>query len=402
MQSAATHPRESQRLSTLLNYKVLDTEDEKAFDELTELASNICGTPISLISLVDNHRQWFKSRVGLDATETPRSIAFCTHAILQDKVFEVPNALEDPRFADNPLVTGDPDIRFYAGAPLVAPDGNPIGTLCVIDREPKKLTESQTRALSILSAQVISQLELRRHNHHLEQINREQESLFASIAHDLRAPFNGILGLSKHLSQKAEALSPTRITHLAHGILGSSLQVYQLLDELLQWSAKRYGARRSELTPQQLLPLVEDSLEILLDTMVLKKIHFECTIPKSLYVNADATLSKTVIRNLLTNAIKFTPENGAIRVSAEENHDVIDIHIHNNGKSISEDIRKSLFINTVKSESGTAGEDGSGIGLRLCQEFVEMQGGKIWLDSSAEIGNDFIFSLTAQKNHSTL
>ena len=137
MESAPHHPQESLRLHELIKLEVLDTEDEAALDEITRMASMFCGVEISLISLVDEERQWFKSKIGIDAQETSRDIAFCSHAILQDDVFEISNALEDERFFDNPLVTGDPNIRFYAGAPLVTTSGFPIGTLCVIDSKKK-------------------------------------------------------------------------------------------------------------------------------------------------------------------------------------------------------------------------------------------------------------------------
>ena len=177
MISAALHPEETYRIEELLRYEVLDTEDEKALDDLTELASVICGTSISLISLVDKDRQWFKSRVGLSAQETPREIAFCSHAILQDEIFEIPDALEDKRFLDNPLVTGAPDIRFYAGMPLISSSGMPIGTLCVIDTVPKKLDKKQQLALNTLAKQVISQLELRLHNRHLQRIQEDHKKI---------------------------------------------------------------------------------------------------------------------------------------------------------------------------------------------------------------------------------
>jgi anti-sigma regulatory factor (Ser/Thr protein kinase) len=155
---------EAARLAALRRYKILDTEPEQAFDDLTLLASHICEAPIALITLIDEHRQWFKSNVGLDAgTETPRDVSFCTHAIERpDEMMVVPNALADRRFNENPYVLGEPRVRFYAGAPLVTPEGQALGTLCVIDRKPRLLTAAQTKALDALRRQVQAQLELRR------------------------------------------------------------------------------------------------------------------------------------------------------------------------------------------------------------------------------------------------
>jgi GAF domain-containing protein len=161
MSSYPVPANETERLVALRSYKILDTKPEEHFDDMTKLAALICGVPISLISLIDTDRQWFKSRFGLDVEETPRAQAFCTHAIMQPKMFVVPDATQDERFAHNPLVTGNPHIRFYAGAPLAARDGHVLGTLCVIDREPHTLSDAQKQALEILSRLVIAAIELR-------------------------------------------------------------------------------------------------------------------------------------------------------------------------------------------------------------------------------------------------
>lgn len=153
---------EAGRLNALRQYKILDTDPEQAFDDLTLIASQICGVPIALISLIDKDRQWFKSRVGIEVQETSRSVSFCAHAILQEGIFTIPDASKDARFRDNPFVRADPGIRFYAGAPITTPDGFALGTLCVVDYVPRKLTDEQNNALNALQRQVAAQLELRR------------------------------------------------------------------------------------------------------------------------------------------------------------------------------------------------------------------------------------------------
>lgn len=153
---------EAERLRALRLFRILDSGSEQAFDDLTRLAAAICDTPISLITLVDEDRQWFKSRIGLGVTQTSRDVAFCAHAILQDDVFVVGDASIDPLFATNALVTSDPFIRFYAGAPLIVGEGQSLGTLCVIDSKPRQLTDTQLDALKTLRQAVVTQLELRR------------------------------------------------------------------------------------------------------------------------------------------------------------------------------------------------------------------------------------------------
>jgi anti-sigma regulatory factor (Ser/Thr protein kinase) len=172
---------EEARLQTLRKYHILDTEPEIAFDDLALLASHICETPMAAISLVDEDRQWFKARIGFTTAQTPRSISFCTHAIQQRDIFIVPDALKDERLRNNPQVTGDPHIRFYAGAPLLAREGHALGTLCVVDHKPRQLTGTQLEALAALCRQVEAQLELRRRLIELRAANAHLQKLMGMM-----------------------------------------------------------------------------------------------------------------------------------------------------------------------------------------------------------------------------
>ena len=193
------HPEEQARLAALREYRILDTAPEKAFDDLTLIASQIWETPVALITLIDSDRQWFKSRVGVEVVETPRDLAFCAFAILQKDLLVVEDASKDPRFSDNPLVQADPKIRFYAGAQLRSSDELPLGTLCVIDLKPRQLSERQYAALEALSRQVQAQLELRRNLIELKQslqLRDEAERVQQRLMQELQRAFDDTKRLS--------------------------------------------------------------------------------------------------------------------------------------------------------------------------------------------------------------
>jgi GAF domain-containing protein len=204
--SASKPKNEGHRLKVLWQYDVLDTVPEEVFDDLTDLAAHICEAPIALISLVDEDRQWFKSRVGLTVGETSRDISFCAHAILNSDLLIVPDATKDPRFKNNPLVTGKDRIRFYAGAPLVTPDGYALGTLCVLDKNPRELRPEQQQALRVLAHHVVSQLELRRHARELAAVRENGSQQKTELA---RANAE-IARLRKQLARFTQAARPAK------------------------------------------------------------------------------------------------------------------------------------------------------------------------------------------------
>jgi PAS domain S-box-containing protein len=234
----APSPTEVERLVQLQRYEILDTAPEDVFDDFTILAAQICGTPISLISLLDADRQWFKSRVGLAATQTPRELAFCDHAIRTPEVMEVPDATQDPRFVDNPLVTGAPDIRFYAGAPLVAPDGSRIGTLCVIDRIPRHLSDDQRASLARLGRQIIVQLELRLARRDLEARIAGAERA-ETLMRETLARANAAERRTGLVNSLLSAVRELLTGHLVQN--GRRATFARLLELLLEYTDSNYG-----------------------------------------------------------------------------------------------------------------------------------------------------------------
>ncbi|GEA05128.1 hypothetical protein KUL17_40250 [Alteromonas sp. KUL17] len=397
MKAAPLPQNEDERLAELLSYDVLDTEAEQLFDDLTALASQICETPIALISLIDPNRQWFKSRVGLDAEETSRDIAFCSHAILQSDVFEIPNATLDPRFHDNPLVTGAPDIRFYAGAPLITPSGHAIGTLCAIDSKPRKLTETQKASLQTLSKSVVAHLELKRKNRELERTSQFKSDFLSYVSHEIRTPLNAINTFSQLLEGEAQKLNlPSSFTTPLSHVSQSGERLLEIVNSVLD--IKQIEAGKMRVMPRavntkdfftHLFSLTKIRAE---DSGIVFSTSIDDAVPGSLFF--DDTKFGQVALNLLSNAIKFTNHGKSVKAQVKYKSGKVIFNVIDQGIGMSDDYQKRLFTPFERMENARQ-ISGTGLGLNISKRLVELMDGSIKVSSKLNHGTRISVTLPA-------
>lgn len=392
------HVLEEERLKNLRSYNILDSLPESDYDNIATIAAEICGTPISLISLIDDKRQWFKARHGLGTTETPKEYAFCAHAINNpDNVFMVQDARKDERFHDNPIVTGDPNVIFYAGVPLVGEEGLPLGTLCVIDNKPNLLNESQIRSLNALSAQVINLLELRKNKqlledafHNLEEKNQELERFAFVAAHDLKSPLAGVSGIAQLFLDEYDAQVDEEGKEMLKMLIGSTDKLRSLIDGLLDYS-------RSE----KLLKEEKSSI----DPHVLKKdITGLFTFSNNLELNLKTTLNNLIANrtaldqiliNLVSNAIKYNDKDLIeIDLGISETTTHYKFYVQDNGPGIDPKFHDRIFnIFEILAPIDKFGQTGNGIGLATVKKIVGKSGGSIKVKSQPGYGAKFMFTL---------
>ena len=402
MIKAPVSEREQERIKALNELEILDSEAEKVFDDLTQLASEICGTPISLISLVDPDRQWFKSKIGIDAEETHRDIAFCSHAILQEELFEIPNALEDERFHDNPLVTSDPNIRFYAGTQLQTPEGHNIGTLCVIDREPKRLSQHQKNALEILGREVMSQLDLRIRNKKLKDASRYKSEYLANMSHELRTPLNAIVGLSE-LSLRHQQFTQIDEEIQAHlsQIHASGKTLLGVINAVLDLSKIEAAKMELNETSCFLPQLVERTIEVLAYRAELAEVVLELNIAADaeLAVILDEQKVSQILINIINNAIKFTPKGKKIVVSIWTYDKQIHIQVEDQGVGISPENLAFLFDKYAQVGKLKNAQEGTGLGLTITKGLLELMSGSIEIDSTEGEGTRVLAKIPLNKSY---
>lgn len=405
MQFPSVPENETDRLLELYRYEILNTQAEEDFDDIVKLASEICQVPISTITLIDAHRQWHKAKKGIEGDEAERNITFCAHTILQDDLMEVPDAQSDSRFSDNPLVLSDPHIRFYAGMPLFSSGGYKIGTLCVIDRVPRKLTESQAFALRVLASQVIKLFDLRLKNREIEAQNKfisEQQTkltelgaiqnkIISIISHDIRGPIASLQSiLALRRQQVMTAAEASTLMETAEVQISQTLG---LLGSLVEWAAILRNSGQTEVVSVRLHDMVKEELNNLQFAMRAKQNMPILLVPEDITVLADMHMLRFVIRNLLSNANKFT-DNGTISIAAQLISGSVKISISDTGTGMSDEISNQLFKPEKRtSRPGTRNEAGSGVGLLLSNEFAVKMGSAISVFSEPGKGSSFYLTL---------
>jgi signal transduction histidine kinase len=386
MLSARIPENESERQANLDLYEILDTFPEEAFDAITSIAAHICGTPIALISLIDKDRQWFKSHHGLTVSETPRDFAFCAHAILDpDQLFVVEDAQLDNRFFDNPLSTGDPNVIFYAGAPLISSEGFPLGTLCVIDNKPHTLNSDQRKALADLSNQVIAQMELRRNLKELKSKNEELSRYAHLISHDLRSPMQSIYQLSKIIAKESEGNLSEKADKALGQLQKKAFQSQELVDGILKHSLAGEQAYKPEKIqlPQFINELVEfcsppSDIQIITEISVSE-------------IVSDSIILHQILQNLISNAIKYNDKDqGIVKIVASVNESELTIEVIDNGPGIPEKFHERIFgMFQTLSYADRFGNKGTGIGLHTVKNLVLLLGGFITIESKEGEGSNF-------------
>ena len=341
MIAAKIPENERERLKLLKQLCILDTEVEKAYDEITKIASLVCKVPISLVSIVDESRQWFKSTVGIDAKETPRNLAFCAHAILESGLFEIEDSRLDERFSDNPLVKGEPKVIFYAGIPLEIKNGLKVGTLCTIDHKPNKLNEEQKEILTCLAHQVENLLKLRLSNNKLKNTIKEKETFFANMSHEIRTPMNGIMGMAQVLKRKDLDLESL---FEVNSIEECCENLLNIVNDILDYSKINSENLKFEKSPLNLKFAVEKAINIFKNKADAKNISliFDGDNIDKWYLG-DITRISQIFLNLISNSIKFT-ENGHVLIKTKViSKSNIEFSIKDQGVGISKKFIPYLF-----------------------------------------------------------
>jgi len=403
MQTAVLPENEGARLVALHRYGILDTPPEDAFDELARLASMICATPIALITLVAETRQWFKARIGVSVHELSREIAVCAHTILGDDLFIVADALDDPRFADNPLVATT-KLRFYAGAPLTTADGHNLGTLCVMDHRPRVLDDAQKSALRALAKQAVAQLELRKEMTDraraeariasiLDEVEQMKKDFVANVSHELRTPLTSIRGSLGLLASGVVGQLNEEATRVVDVAERNSIRLMSIINDILDFEKLDNGKVELNIRPFALRPILEQAVDTVRSVAAHDRIRIEVQTTDARVLADDARLAQVVV-NLLSNAVKYSHRGGVVTLSVHVGSTWTEVRVKDRGAGIPAEAQRKLFQRFSQIDaSDSRPKPGTGLGLAICTAIVEQHGGEIGVESALGEGSTFWFRI---------
>ena len=409
MNADSIHWSETDRLALLDAYGILDTPQEKDFDDVVRLAADLLDVPMAAVNLIAGGRQWFKSEIGLGVREMPLDDSICKFALLQHGTMVIPDTRADARFACNPLVMADSGIRFYAGELLMTREGMPLGTLCVLGHTPRPdgLTEAQAFALKTLARQIMSQIELRRvllqqqellaeqarAEQALREADRKKDEFLAMLAHELRNPLAPIASAAHILSL---GLDPARTRQAAAIVARQARHMDALIEDLLDVSRVTRGKISLELAAVDIKEVVADAVEQTRPLVEKHGHHLSVALPPApALVRGDRKRLVQVITNVLSNAAKYTPDGGRIAVGLEADGEELVLAIADNGIGMTPDLLDDAFALFSQGKRGLdRSQGGLGIGLALVRSLLELHGGSIRAESEGpDRGSRFIVRL---------
>ena len=395
MQKPEIPINENERLKELYAYNIFESDDEEEFDFLTSMAAEICGTKISIITLLTADRQCFFSTHGLELRETHKDFSFCAHAInTPDTPFIIKDARSDVRFFDNPLTTGYPHVIFYAGIPLVNSNGFPLGTLCVIDDKPGQLSDEQLVKLNHLSRQTVKLLELRRSQKELKLANESLEQFAYIAAHDLKEPLRGIsISLSVVLKKYREEMEEEAYSYILSA-QKSAQRMKNLITDILDFS-KTGIIGNDQVDLNELMEVVFLNFNKEYQNNPVKLIKSDLPV-----LIGDTSSYIQLFFNLIDNAIKYQPvgEVAEVEIYAEEDKNFWTISVADNGIGIAPEHQDKVF-EVFKRLHSNSEYDGTGIGLANCKKIVKALGGKIWYEANKPKGTIFKFTIPKTQHY---
>ncbi|GAA0759082.1 GAF domain-containing sensor histidine kinase [Psychroflexus lacisalsi] len=400
-----TNPKnESKRINALKSLDILDTLPEQEYDQITKLVASICDTPVALISLIDEDRQWFKSKIGTDSCGTKKEYSFCNFAIKSDdEIMEISDSREDERFQKNPLVSGDEQVIFYAGAPLRDKDGNALGTLCVIDHQPRTLSEKQKEGLLFLANQVIKLFELHSINKGLKKTqkllkkkNNQLRNFAGVVSHDMKMPLANMIVTIDILKAKYKSILDDSGVDYLDNLKKSSFQLSDYITNILtHYESDNITSNEDSLEVFDVHTLVEDIVEML-------DIGDDCDISfpeESIDIFTNRVALEQILLNLIGNSLKYNDKSKIeIDIDFKKESDFYRFFVKDNGIGIPKDKQKEIFnLFSIVAENDRKGNKGNGIGLSTVKKMIHNLGGEIKVSSVEGKGTTFEFTIERTK-----